>query len=229
MYNKLILLITATIVLNVNAQMNNIFSLHEKLNKDIDIDVYFFQNGYFQIIMQETVTDDLINEIVISYGKYSVKNAQIVCRDLFNQFELKFNYKGDSIYLSESFNFIGNKLFFKNDFHIYEAPNLTKLGIGDLCEIRKHYKKYLPENYALQIGIYKNLMGFKLDIRKDDSYIFFYKNILISQGKWHQHNKELILYDLDMKHSFIVVIGNNELINLMFPWVDKFIVYKFIK
>jgi hypothetical protein len=120
---KVIYLILTTIILNTNAQMNSVFSLKEKINKDIGVDVYFYKNGDYQIIMQEIITNDIIDEFIISSGKYSIKNNQIICRDWFNGFESVFCNKKDSMIVRKSFYFINNKSFIKSKFQITTIRN----------------------------------------------------------------------------------------------------------
>ncbi len=229
MYYKVIFFIIIAISINANAQMNNVFSLKQEFSSKINVNVFLYNCGHYEIILQENCTNDIIDEYILSSGKYTLKGNQIICRDWFNGFVSKFTNKGDSITLSSSFNFIKNKTFVKSKFQIHEAPDIKSSDIDKLCTIRNNYKNTLPVKNDFQLGVYKSQIGFKLELDEDSTYRFIYENIIISRGKWLNSKIEITLHDIDLNHSFYVIKGNNELINLMFPWFSRFLLYKYQK
>ena len=222
---KAIFLVLATITLTVNAQMNCVYTLNEKNNNEISINVYFYMSGDYEINMEEIVSNDIIYEYILSAGKYFLENNQIVCRDFFNGYETIFSIENESITPTLSFGFIKYKNFIRSSFQIHGEPTLKSFKINKLSTIKNKYKSLLPDDIEFQIGEYKNPIGFTLELNKDNKYRLTFKNIIISNGKWYICNKEIILYDCSLKHSFYAVKVNNELINYIFPWDIKFLRY----
>lgn len=85
---KIVLLfICITIFSNLAfSQMSAIYSV-EEIAKDMDCDMYFYQNGVYEVILREYATDDILYSILLSYGNYKIKNSDI---------ELTDGYSGDA-------------------------------------------------------------------------------------------------------------------------------------
>ena len=229
MKKNIIFLILIAFIIHPKAQINNVFSSIEKTNDSLSTDIYFYQNGIFEIIMHEVVSDDIIFEFTISSGNYFVRNNQIVCKDWFNGFESAFCIKKDSIITLKSFNYLKITGFSKSKFKIYETPDLHYIGSANSSELRKRHKNNKPENYEFKIGTYENSEGFRIVLNNSNEYKVLFKNMVISKGNWIRIENELKLFDVDLGHSFYAVIKTNILISLMFPWNGKYTVFKILE
>lgn len=86
-----------------------------------------------------------------------------------------------------------------------------------LQEERKNYKNAHVTFTPLIFGVFENEQGFKLNIQQNNKYKLEFKNIILSEGEWHRDDNVIELKDLNLKHSFYILIKDKILISKLLP------------
>lgn len=198
------------------SQINGIYSL-DKSAENIDCNIYFFQSGSYYIELSENVTSDIIESLVLSYGKFSLKNNEVTLIDKVHNFKMLLIVDNKALIVKKAFDFMINKSFVY--YNCITEPEFIVPNINALIlqEERKKYKKTHITLFPLNYGIFENEQGFKINIQQNNKYKLEFKNIILSEGEWHRDDNELELKDLDLKHSFYILINDKMLISKLLP------------
>ncbi|MDP4278083.1 MAG: hypothetical protein Q8914_10695 [Bacteroidota bacterium] len=200
-------------------QLSAIYTLKTK-NKNVDCNIYFFKEGRYYMELTESATSDIIESLILSYGKYIKKGNLILFKDIVHDYEVEMLLDGNKLIVKRSFAFLmGNKFIY------YSGNTEDELGIfknrlnsNILHQERLDYKKQNKNLLTFKYGIYENKQGLKLVVFQSGKiYQLFYKEILISKGYWKRNGNELDLFDTALRHYFYALIGDKILISKLLP------------
>lgn len=198
------------------SQISGVYSTKTE-NADIDCCLYLYKNGVYEVILEEQETDDIVLNILVSYGVYALKDKQLHLSDKFNGFKMLFELQNEVLIARKSFNWLANKRFTKSTFQIWDNPSFLKSKIKPLNKNQLGLKQKYDNKTFFGIGMYENEQGFHISLQANNKYKFDYKQIVLSEGSWSQNGNVLILYDAYLENSFYILIGKDGLLSRFFP------------
>lgn len=219
---KIITLIISMIASTIGfaqSQITGIYSIDNSLAKNIECNIYFFKSGSYYIELSENVTSDINESLVLSYGKFSLTNNEVMLVDKVHNYKMQLIINNKTLIVKKAFGFIINKRFVYYNSITNNEPKFLSSKIDSLMlqEERKSYKKTHITLAPLNFGVYENEQGFKLNIQQNNKYKLEFKNIILSEGEWRRDDNELELKDLNLNHSFYILINDKMLISKLLP------------
>ncbi|MDD4921383.1 MAG: hypothetical protein PHS30_02780 [Bacteroidales bacterium] len=220
-YMKVILLIVNILLSSVSfaqLQPSGVYSLNG-FDKNLDCDIYFFKNGRYYLGISENVTYDMIENLVFSYGKFSVNKNEVVLSDNLHNYRIILYADNNCLKVKKGFNFLLNKSFVFYSKTTGSEPQFVrpKLNRHILQQERMKYMQLHKISIPLYSGVYEDVQGFNLNIQKDKKYKLWFKGILLSEGEWNRDGNELTLFDRTLRQPFYVLIGEKKLISSLLP------------
>lgn len=214
---KIIFIVLMSLISKMTiAQTNYVYSSIDT-NSSTILGIYFYNDGCFEIIMQKNISSDIISVYLLSYGNYTINQNKIVCTDLYNDFNMQFDYMGDTIVPLICFDGFLKKNFIRESRYVYNQPFFQKIHIQSIEQSRlTHNKCYKYEN-TLYNGVFADSEGFKLEIQKNNMYKFSFDGFLLLKGIWKRKENELVLYNSTLNHSFYILVGETVLISKILP------------
>jgi len=218
---KIITLIISMIISTIGfaqSQITGIYSINS-FAENLECNIYFFKTGSYYIELSENVTSDINESLVLSYGKFSLTNNEVTLIDKVHNYKMQFVVDNKTLIVKQAFGFIINKRFVYYNCITNSEPKFLSSNIDALMlqEERKKYKKAHVTLAPLNFGVFDNEQGFKLNIQQNNKYKLEFKNIILSEGEWRRDGNELKLKDLDLKHSFYILINDKMLISKLLP------------
>jgi hypothetical protein len=210
MRKKTILLII--LVLSVNSafsQISKIYTYESVANK-IDCNIFFYKDGSYKLTLDDYTSENPY-QVVLSEGKYVLKNNMIQLIDKYNKFAMQFLYRNKSIEGIKTYQFLQNKKFIKSYLDIYDKPSISDFNNLSLKDSLSCFGKKNKELYNLNYGTYLMQLDFTLNIDAKYNFKFSYSNIVLLQGTWKRNQNEIILNDAFLKHYFYVIIEKDKL------------------
>jgi hypothetical protein len=188
-------------------------------NKNIECNIYFLKNGSYYLELSEQVSSDIIESLVLSYGKFSLTRNDITLIDKVHNYKMRLIVDNKTLIVKQAFGFIINKRFVYYNSITNSEPKFLSSNIDALMlqEERKNYKNVNKTFFPLYFGIYENEQGFKLYILQNNKYKLEFKDIILSEGTWLRRGNEIELKDLYLKHSFYILINGKMLISKLLP------------
>lgn len=199
-------------------QISGVFSIN-KFDKRIECNIYFYNSGWYYMELNESVTSDIDESLVLSYGKYLVNNNEVTLIDKIHNFTILLTLQNEILTVKKAFCFLINNSFVFHNGITNSEPKFLHSNIDTLMlqEKRKNAKKSHKTLPSLEFGVFENDLGYRLLIQEKNRYKLEYKNVLISAGEWRKDRNELELKDLDLKHSFYVYLDYKYLISCLLP------------
>jgi len=199
-------------------QITGIYTLN-KHYKNIECNIYFYKSGSYFIELSESVTSDIEESLVLSYGKYTLINNEVALIDNVHNYKMQLVVDNKTLKVKQAFGFLINNSFvfcssITNSEPKFLDPNINALM---LQKERKDYKKSHKTLAPLNFGVFENEQGFKLNIQQNHKYKLEFKNIILSEGEWERNSNELELKDLNLKHSFYILVEEKALISRLLP------------
>jgi hypothetical protein len=218
---KIIILILNMIISTIGfaqCQITGIYSL-DRFDENLECNIYFFKSGSYYIELSENVTSDIDEALVLSYGKFSLTNNEVTLIDKVHNYKMLLVVDNKTLRIKQAFNFLINKRFVFYNSITNSEPKFLSSNTDSLMlqEERKSYKKSHKTLVSLNFDVFENEQGFKLNILQNNKYKLEFKNIILSEGEWRRDSNELELKDLNLKHSFYVLIDDKVLISKLLP------------
>jgi len=219
---KIITLIISMLISTIGSAQSQIIGIYSidsiAKNKNIECNIYFLKNGSYYLELSEQVSSDIIESLVLSYGKFSLTRNDITLIDKVHNYKMRLVKENKSLIVKQAYAFIINRSFVYSC-SINSAPGFPSSSIDAdmLQEERKNYKNVNKTFFPLYFGIYENEQGFKLFILQNNKYKLEFKDIILSEGTWLRRGNEIELKDLYLKHSFYILINGKMLISKLLP------------
>lgn len=218
---KIIALIISMIISTIGfaqSQISGVYSI-DRFDENVRCNIYFFKSGNYYIDLSETITSDIVESLVLSYGKFSLTNNEVTLIDSFHNYKMQLVVNNKTLIVKQAFGFLKNKRFVFYDSYTGSEMKFisTYKDALTLQEQRNIYKRLRKTLIPLNFGVFEDDQGFKLNIQKNNMYKLEFKNILLSEGEWRRDNNVLELKDLHLKHSFYVLIYYKMLISKLLP------------
>ena len=189
-----------------------------------DFYISFYKTGDYEVFFEEDVFENGSLSILLSYGQYELLEDKIVLKDAYNGFNFILSKENDYIIAKDFFFGLNGIKLYLIQFIPCEEPYFIEYKINPISRQRDSYQNL--ESGKLNLGFYRSAYGFYLEIDQSKSYIFGYKDIVLSSGKFKVINNELILHDRDLDHFFYVFIEKKFLLCKVLP--DDFKLYPLI-
>ena len=212
---RIIILIISMIISTISLALSQISGIYTigNLTEKIDCNIYLFKNNSYYIELSENVTSDIIESLVLSYGKFSLTNNEVTLIDKVHNYKMQLILDNNVLIVKQAFGFITNKRFSCYSPNYHTGIPCSNINALFLQEERDKYKKAHIPLVPLNIGIFENEQGFKLNIQQNNKYELEFKSIILSEGEWCRDGNELELKDLNLEHSFYVLISDKMLIS----------------
>lgn len=237
-YKVLGLLMFFLLYANTMAQ-NSFYSLSRMYKlPELKLMVYLFDNHMYNIEMQ-TLGIDLIWRYHISQGTYRINNDTIIFKDNILEVELvavftstKFPLSQNGIEFIKGYDFLRNLFVPLNEYinpkdSKDEYNNLILYNIENSKSIIKQYDKRLSKDvksYDLNLGYYSLGVDFTLEFKDEQTYVYYFRNNIVSNGNWARINNTIELRDPNFPKKFILyLVDNNKFTAIKLPllfWGD---------
>lgn len=203
------------------------------INSDITCFIDLYPDNQYDLSLYVSHTIDINKEIIISSGKYEKTSKIIILTDTIHGFTIRLQQNANkSITVKKGFVFLKDKVFHYRTTSAKTNYDLPFYKIKNQKQERSTYKQLHKQLYPLSIGkyeeenntvedkeynIYQTGLGYELDIKKEHSYIIYYKQLLLLEGQWKRNGNEIALFDSYLQHPFYVLLGKDCLISCYLP------------
>ncbi|MEI6091902.1 MAG: hypothetical protein WCR42_15720 [bacterium] len=214
----------------VLAKVNKVllFTFSNISNNSTDCNIYLYDEGNYEIHIESVYANsDFSYSLIISFGKYKIKNSNLLLKDQYNGVDFNFEYHNNFVIAKKFFKCYLNKTFKNENYYSSSKPQFLEYPPIPLNKERKNFKSNHKVANILYIGTYSKNNNIILDLNKSNKYMFKYKGLLLSEGSWIREGNLLKLFDTNLKHNFYVFINKEVLICKFFPYdSDEFILEK---
>ena len=195
-------------------------------NESGNYDTKFFGDGYrFELVIDINhiyylfLYDDNLGVNVISFGSWQSKSGTIYFTDSFNTLKFSLTQRSISKYtLTGNLKILQNATFYKESIcgRFSDFINWYEWIIKPPKDTTKSIES-APHYLSLNMW-YVDSSGCRLLICKKGGYKFYFRDILLSKGKWIQNGNELSLTDKKTKANFkMKIIADNRMVNINLP------------
>ncbi len=237
---KKVVLILNALIIAISGFAENLLSgtyyvVENISDKGLSCYIEFNKDGCYNICIEEEAlsSSDIIEVCMLSYGKYKIKNSQIILQDEAIGFTMQFQLLPlNDIVMEKGFIFLKNKSFYRWEGSYDSDCKKPDMRIEKQKNVRNAYKQKHKSLYPLHYGIYESEgntvnddkykvyaadRGYIIDIRNDNKYSLTYKKVLISVGTWKRDGNELAFFDTNLQYPFYVLISEKGLISKYLP------------
>ena len=191
-----------------NYAQTSVSGIYKIDNFDVTLSCYieFYVNENYQLIIEERMTSDIVESTVLSCGHFSIKKDILTLFDSVQGFKMEFSIsKTKQLVVIQGFTFlIGKVLTFDQD--IYTKYMNPRINPDMQQKNRTEYLRIHTDLYPFYYGKYESVFGYQLNLKEDKQYTLFYKNVLISEGRWERQKNEVILFDTHLQHPSLAVV-----------------------
>ncbi|MBK7132275.1 MAG: hypothetical protein IPH69_05435 [Bacteroidales bacterium] len=221
---KMLLIFSFNLMLSlVNAQLSGRYVAD--FRKNVEYSINFLNDGHYYIDMVEHLTNDVLDKRIMSIGHYSTDGEEVTLIDKIHNFRMELVFVNDSLNMKKSFRFIKGKSFgFRSSY--VDKYTLNWLSDYDSVSVEKERKKYKTQNQKIYKLIYGNYFSsgclqcafeYRVTILRDNTYLLYFQDLLISEGTFTREGVELILIDKWLNQRFYLMIGKRVLISKLLP------------
>ena len=218
---KIIILIIGIMVSTIGFAQNEISGFYSigRVARGIDCNLYLYNNGNYYIELSEFLSNDIVFAVVLSYGKFSLVNKEVMLVDEIHNFKIRLVVDNKALIAKQAFSFLVNKRFIRNDYVYMEDYGSYRSDVNPLLVQKEHKSYNISHNklIPLCLGVYEDGQGYKLSIQQNNKYKLEFKNIVLSEGKWCRNTNELELKDINLRCSFYLLIDNKKLVSKLLP------------
>ncbi|MCF8301817.1 MAG: hypothetical protein K9I94_00975, partial [Bacteroidales bacterium] len=158
---------------------------------------------------------DLLFSILFSYGAWHLEENSLHFQDSYNNVEMIFKKEGTELIPVKSFLFLTDNSLKITDYTVSE-PLFKKIEIPSVKEkmeaVKADTTTNLPKN-----GVYQGNYGFKLVLKGERKYEYWYRDVRVSKGHWTKENHILKMKDAALNHTFMMAIEDKYLIDMFYP------------
>lgn len=229
---KSIILIIGIMVSTIGFAQNEISGFYSLSGFDgnVDCNIFLYKNGSYFLELSENVTDDIVESLALSYGKFSLTNNEVTLIDKIHNYKMRLVLENKTLKVKQAFSFLISKRFFLHDNSIIDETEFISPNINAfmLQKERKSYNISHNKLIPLCLGVYEDGQGYKLSIQQNNKYKLEFKNIVLSEGKWCRNTNELELKDINLRCSFYLLIDNKKLVSklLLGDYKSFLLIYK---
>jgi hypothetical protein len=211
---KLILLHLLFISNLALSQSSGLFIASE-INEHFSCNINLFADGMYGITLTEHKYENP-HVLIISYGKYSIKDKLITLPDSYNGYRMIFSYTKNKLIGLQTFSWLQNVKF---DYWDYGIENEEYFKNDNSSNLRKNIIQFNQENKPINTLYFKeyNQAKFNFCLQRPHSYKFSYNGFLISEGTFKRGGNQLILYDPALNFSFYALVGKEYLFCKILP------------
>jgi hypothetical protein len=206
------------------AQMpESLFVAEDRIN---DYDIYFSNDGRYSLSVWNYSMADIDIGYDLSFGKYTISENEIILIDEIHHYQMLFTYETlDTLHVKSGLYFMMGKSFIRYLYPHEDFRNsYTSLSYNiDTSQIIKKRNEYVTQNkkpFLLELGNYYS-DSFLLSILSENRYILKLimgdERLVISNGSWKRERNKLILYDINLNHSFYLLIEERKLFSNLLP------------
>lgn len=186
-------------------------------SEQVDCELIINSDFTYEILLSYQMTKDILHDVVLSYGRYSVLDEQLILHDDYYNYEWNVYIKDNKIIVARGFVFLDGKTVskYRNESIEITPPNDEYLG-----RIKAQIDWFLSQqdNPQMVAGQYEDQNHDNvLIINNDGKYQLYLKDVLLSEGHWNQKDNLLVLHDIQLNHDFNFAIGKRSLLSLGVP------------
>lgn len=178
--------------------------------------INLFADNMYGITLTEHKYENPSN-LIVSYGKYSIKDKLITFYDSYNGYKMIFSYSKNKLIGLQTFSWLHNVKFDYWDYSIEDEEYFNNENFSSLKKEMIQFKQENKNINTLYFKEYNNQAKFNFCLKRPHLYKFSYKGFLISEGTFRRVGNKLIMYDSSLNYSFFALIGKEYLFCKILP------------
>lgn len=195
------------------AQMVGVYNL-VNFNEKFACTLCFHKSGKYDITLDESYSDDILESTLLSVGKYFENGSKVILKDNICKFEIEcIKIDSKTLFVSKSFGCMQSLKFVLLRDKEDDPIDIEEDKIISKVEARNKLKKI---NQRVLVGEYKDDNSLSLIIAKS-SYKLHYKGLFLSMGSVVQRGNKLELADKCLNKVFNVIIEKEYLVSNLLP------------
>ena len=202
--------------LSIMSQHTGIYELEIcKHGIDYEINLSLYSSNDYCLSIDYWFSDDILDGVYLSYGKYDVKSGKIYLKDTLNGFSMILIIKSkDELFFEKSLCFLTGKTlrYFGINVDQNEVEQIINEKSLSKNKIEKKKEDFLKKKMLIDVykGKYLSVeRQFKLELYENCEYSYFYQPFKISYGTWKKTGNVIELNDSILNHSFYFLIQND--------------------
>ena len=172
---KSIILIIGIMVSTIGFAQNEISGFYSLSGFDgnVDCNIFLYKNGSYFLELSENVTDDIVESLALSYGKFSLTNNEVTLIDKIHNYKMRLVLENKTLKVKQAFSFLVNKRFIRNDYVYMEDYGSYRSDVNPLLVQKEHKSYNISHNklIPLYLGVYEDGQGYKLSIQQNNNKI----------------------------------------------------------
>ena len=216
-------LLTTCVSILSYAQMGDCEYKVNMNSKTKDCLIHLYDDNNFFISLSEDITDDIISELVLSYGHLKLHGDTVLLTDSIYGYSLLFLQKKEELLPLKSFPFMQGIpiVLYSEDYSeklIWNRPRPTLNEIRN--EVENHKKNTSSEDCFRPCKYkYEKYLGssYIIDFMQNGFYSIKAGDVLLSQGEWNKDRNVVYLNDEGLGTTFFLLIEGGMLVGKSLP------------
>ena len=194
----------------------------------ISCEISFYKHGHYTVELYNQATDDIVEDLYLSCGDYSVNNKEVTLTDKTYGIQMSLYMDNDTLTAGQSFACMENRRFtyFFGNYGWYTP--YSRISASRLEKKRKEFNNTHPRPAPLDFGKYNDTnFPVSLYIQSDSSFNLVYSKIVLSDGKWDRDGNILMFFDKHLNDTFYALINEDgSLTSCFLPGYESIFVKK---
>lgn len=140
-----------------------------------------YESGNYYLEINESVTSDINESFVISYGTYKIKDKVLTLTDKACYYKMQLLFDNKDLLVQKSFKLLLNKRF---SLYSKNSNNESKFISANFDTValqkeREQYKNLIRTEFALKLLVSKSEQGFRLNLQENSKYKLEYRDFVL--------------------------------------------------
>lgn len=176
------------------------------ISDNIECDLFLFNNGKYYIQLNNQITLDINEGLLLSYGDFIKEENTIKLKDTPIGYTLKFSIKNNELIGFKTYFFLLNKSL------VFTHKGFMKLPPFFIYNNNKPIAS--SDNLAksnFKIGNYINKFGLNVHVYSNNNFGVYYHSIKIFSGYYNYYKDNIVyLEDVSINHKFKMLLLNDK-------------------
>ena len=90
---------------------------------NVDCNIFLYKNGSYFLELSENVTDDIVESLALSYGKFSLTNNEVTLIDKIHNYKMRLVLENKTLKITVHYEKDNKSVFIKHIFSIFAIYN----------------------------------------------------------------------------------------------------------
>ncbi|NCB85825.1 MAG: hypothetical protein EOM44_15270 [Bacteroidia bacterium] len=220
----ILLIVLYSLTSKVNATIIEQGNYWAKIDNENSVSLTLDDDNYLLEIISFDNFTNVSFSLIISKGKFFLKNDILKLKDTFSGYELNLETKKDKlICIGNSFKWLKEKelILFNKNVSISSSTSIS--SCEKLVTLLESNFKYNNNHNTLYYGNYSIGIDyrFNLNLKKQNKVLFSFRNLILLEGTFKRYKNLLIFRDHSLCFNFYFSINHNAVSSFAFPCLDK--------